>query len=53
MISCKTNSNDDDFKKYNIPFFIYKYKYFDRNNLEKDDKQDTTFSSTNLKAEWN
>ncbi len=51
FIQCFTNH--PNFKTYEIPLIIYNYKKLDINNLEKQDKAWTIFSTENLKAKWN
>ena len=51
MIKCITE--DNEVSSYEIPFFIYNYSKSDIENLEKDAKESTTFSSSALKWSWN
>jgi hypothetical protein len=50
MLVCRTDNNL--LKSYEEPFIIYDYQLSDIWHLEKDIKQNTTFSSVGLTSSW-
>jgi hypothetical protein len=50
--TASTNPVHPELISYKSPLVIYNYLKSDINNLIKDDKASTSFSTTNLKARW-